>query len=406
MIVTQCHLRFGLAVTRGLLSVGRPVVAAGSGKSGMCAGLEGVVGEVKCPDPFEHPLEYARELREAAERFGAVAVLPAHEDSFVVARYRAELEPEVTVLAPRFRSLVSAQDKGRLADRGCPAGVPVPETRCVFTPDEAARAIDEIGLPIVVKRRFGSGAHALVTLHTWRDLERKQRALRRALMAPCVVQRWVAGRAVCVGGLVVRGRVRALAGHLRLRELPRRGGASTARLTFRVPALELAASRLLEVAGIEGVGMVEFRFDPITQRFHAIEMNPRYWGGLACAIASGVNFPALHVATALGGVIDEGVVVPDRIVESRWALGEAAWAMSSIAALHPGGLGDMRGDGVTDVTYEDLPSGRIRPLWREGLAHAESFLRHGNFGGHGRAKARFFADAHERSIHVTRGGAA
>ena len=60
------------------------------------------------------------------------------------------------------------------------------------------------------------------------------------------------------------------------------------------------AVRLLQDLGLTGVAMVEFKMDARDGRPKLLEVNPRFWGSLALAIDSGVNFPYLITLMALG----------------------------------------------------------------------------------------------------------
>ena len=46
--------------------------------------------------------------------------------------------------------------------------------------------------------------------------------------------------------------------------------------------------------------MLEYRWDPETDRFHFIEMNGRFWGSLHLALFAGVDFPKVLLDAFLG----------------------------------------------------------------------------------------------------------
>ena len=50
----------------------------------------------------------------------------------------------------------------------------------------------------------------------------------------------------------------------------------------------------------QGVGMLEYRWDPATGDFCLIEFNSRFWGSLHLALYAGVDFPALLVDAYFG----------------------------------------------------------------------------------------------------------
>jgi predicted ATP-grasp superfamily ATP-dependent carboligase len=51
------------------------------------------------------------------------------------------------------------------------------------------------------------------------------------------------------------------------------------------------AVRLLRALSWEGVAQLDFRHDPVTGRFALLEINGRFWGSAAVAIAAGYDFP-------------------------------------------------------------------------------------------------------------------
>jgi hypothetical protein len=53
------------------------------------------------------------------------------------------------------------------------------------------------------------------------------------------------------------------------------------------------AEAKLERTGWNGVAMVEYRWDPATDRFYLMEMNLRFWGSIHLALFAGADFPKL-----------------------------------------------------------------------------------------------------------------
>src|SRR5206468_279655 len=175
-------------------------------------------------------------------------------------------------------------------------------------------AAETIGLPLVLKPRFGSGASGLRFITSSKELTRSSEFDSELSKRYFLGQQWVPGRGVGIGALVLNGQVLAVAGHLRLREIPISGGASTARVTFRHVEMEAAAARLLIASSLDGVALAEFRFDDTTGNFWLLEVNPRYWGGVSTAISSGVDLPKLHVGALLRRTYPDACVVPTKCV--------------------------------------------------------------------------------------------
>jgi hypothetical protein len=98
--------------------------------------------------------------------------------------------------------------------------------------------------------------------------------------------------------------------HLRLHETPHTGGASSFRKSWWHEAMMADAEAKFAHIDWQGVGMVEYRWDPATDTFALMEMNIRFWGSLHLALYSGVDFPRL-LADAFFGEM------PDSCVQGR-----------------------------------------------------------------------------------------
>jgi predicted ATP-grasp superfamily ATP-dependent carboligase len=165
------------------------------------------------------------------------------------------------------------------------------------------------------------------------------------------------------------GKIRAKFTHRRLRERRLTGGMSTLRTGVVNPAIEEHAQRLLESVRFHGVAMVEFKFDEQTKKGWLLEVNPRFWGSLALAIQSGVDFPyLLYIIATEGDVLPVMEYRPG--VTVRWLLGDlqakvqqlrCPRSRSSILRM------DVRANGYDDLYWDDpLPflSEGILSAWK------------------------------------------
>ncbi len=60
------------------------------------------------------------------------------------------------------------------------------------------------------------------------------------------------------------------------------------------------AARRLEHLNWQGVAMLEYRWDPASDRLYLMEMNARFWGSLHLALYAGVDFPRLLLDASHG----------------------------------------------------------------------------------------------------------
>ena len=392
ILVTHGHTRIGFNVAASLTAAGYGVISATRYRPGMCAGMRGVAAEIHYPDPFTDGEAFVAALTGAARSFGVAAVLPVHEEIFAASLARDEIERVAPLLAPAFTDLIGLQDKARLADLAGRADVLTPASALITSPGDVMIALRSVGLPAVIKPRFGSGARGVRRIAGAADFEARRAELERATgHGEFIAQAWVPGRGVAIGGVFSEGRVVALTGHMRLREIPISGGTSTARVTFRHPGLEQATARLFAAARFSGVGMAEFRYDPSADRAWLLEINPRYWGGIGTAIASGVPIPVLHLRALLSNEPPTDVIVPTRMVESRWLLGEVR---AGVELLRAGRWRDvaamLRRPHGRPLVWDDLAARRWSAFAAEARAYLRTYWDYRNLGGHSAQKDRFF----------------
>lgn len=182
----------------------------------------------------------------------------------------------------------------QLLSQGAPH---LPPTMLVKMPELPSPAqLSALGLPLYVKT---DGCYALdgsrgtsARANTAAEALEKLGAL-RGRFARAVVQGHVPGQGVGAFFLVAGGRTLAEFMHLRLHEVPFTGGVSSLRKSFHHQAILRDARAKLAATGWQGVAMMEYRWDPETDRFWFVEMNARFWGSLHLALYAGVDFPRL-----------------------------------------------------------------------------------------------------------------
>lgn len=114
-----------------------------------------------------------------------------------------------------------------------------------------------------------------------------------------IIQEYVQGEGYGFFALFDSGQPIAYFMHKRRREYPITGGSSTAASSIFDEKLKEAGLKLLKSLNWHGIAMVEFKKDSKTGVFKLMEINPKFWGSLDLAIASGIDFPYLAVRMAL-----------------------------------------------------------------------------------------------------------
>ena len=220
--------------------------------------------------------------------------------------------------------LEKLRDKATFGELARAHGLPTPRTRHFRDLLELDAAAAELGFPLVVKRRVGSGARGVAYAADRAGLLAAARAA-LALDGSALLQEQLpaGGEGIGVSLLLWPDRAgerdgatervgsaptRVVAGfvHRRLREYPVTGGSSTFREAIRDDALIDRCGRFLAELGFVGVAMLEWKRDRRDDSLKLLECNPRFWGSLHQAVLSGVNFPVLLARLARGGEVDRG----------------------------------------------------------------------------------------------------
>jgi predicted ATP-grasp superfamily ATP-dependent carboligase len=275
--------------------------------------------------------------------------LPTGEDTLVVARYAPELRASgVQIPVAPYSTLRRLHRKDESMELARRLDIPTPKTIVPTSVSDLRAFGRDVGFPIVLKRTSSSSARGVSYIGE-ADLDPMNDGgtFDEHAFKDMVAQEYVHGTGYGVSMLFNRGQLRAKFTHERLRELPVTGGISTLRVGVVCPILEEYAQRLLQHVQFHGVAMVEFKHDKSTGQSWLIEVNPRFWGSLALAIQSGVDFPYLLFRMA-----NEGDVEPVLAYKSgqvvKWLLGEAGSAFTGTRrAARPR-------QGLVPTGYDDL----------------------------------------------------
>lgn len=331
ILLTDADERATLAAARSLAAAGHEVYVAAPGRFSLAGAARRVRRLRVTADPLAEPLRFAREVGEAAREIDARVILPVTDASVeALLVHRAELPESAELPLPTLGAYRLASDKLAVLPLARAAGLAVPETRVVASPDVVDLPRAEC-FPLVVKPHrsvvpaAGAGtARKKVAVGTVRDPDDCRRALAELPPEayPVLLQREVRGTGVGLFLLRWQGRIIAAFAHRRLREKPPEGGVSVYRESIAAPPELLdAGARLLEALDWRGVAMVECKLDRAAGRYVLMEVNGRLWGSLQLAIDAGVDFPALLAACALGAAPPRADGYA-RGVRSRWLWGD------------------------------------------------------------------------------------
>lgn len=241
-------------------------------------------------------------------RDGGVTHLIVPEESLIVLlnEHREELERHCVLLFPNNEQFAECLHKERTLARAERLGVPVSKTTVIEHWDGLENCWDW-NYPVVFKpahrdpRYRDSNVREYLVEYANSFEELRWKIVDRGLPSePTMIQEYASGEGVGVEVLMRAGEPVLMFQHRRLREKPATGGISVYCESMEVsPLLGDYALRLLRDMNWEGPAMVEFKYDPATQRATLIEVNGRFWGSLPLALHAGVDFPAEHLRCLL-----------------------------------------------------------------------------------------------------------
>jgi predicted ATP-grasp superfamily ATP-dependent carboligase len=306
-LVLDAGSRGGLAVARSLGRGGYEIAVATKGRATRHAREHAVLPGVSADVD-----RFVAELTAWLQARGADVVLTSTDGGVAALSHaRERIERTSAVGLASSAALSVAQSKSKTLARASALGVPVPRSVRVERPDDVLPAVQEVGMPCVIKpdrswtgRRTRNERVRSVFVG---DMKTARRAADRLLLpdATALVQEFAPGSRGAIMLFRSAGRVCARFAMSVSRTWPPLGGNSVMRTSVRLPEDCLHhAERLVNDVGLDGYSEIEFRRD-IDGRPLLMEINPRFSQSVELALRSGVDFAGMQVEWARGGRVPE-----------------------------------------------------------------------------------------------------
>jgi len=309
-LVLDASLRQSLVTVRSLGRRGLGVVAAETHPHAPCFASRW------CQRGLVSPAEVATEayrdiLEQWLERTGARVLFAANDATIdLLRRHRVPLAARVRLALAGEPALAIAIDKQQTLAIARRLGLRIPRQVVVRDVGDTAAAVDEIGLPAVIKPceswvwngREGTrlGARLAVTAA---EAHQAIEAVTR-FGGAAQVQQLLTGRREAVSFVYANGAVYARFAQWAKRTYPLLGGYSVLRQSIAIPPdIGPQAESLVREIGLDGYSEVEFRRDTAGVAY-LMEINPRLSASVEVAVRAGVDFPYLVYQWASGGPID------------------------------------------------------------------------------------------------------
>lgn len=320
VIVTSGCNRIGYAVVRGLAEAGVDVAIGDTHTLSMAGCSRSISRRFVYPDPATDLEGFTACLADHA-RAGDV-IMPVYGEALAVARVRDSLSRQAYVASPSYEQMVAVSAKDCMQVLAGSLGIPTPPTVIPAVGSSVSSACVGLRRPVLLKPPAGKGSEGLTRVAANADLDAVYHAsCRRSGCAQLMVQELIGGDEYGVAMLFDYGRLVARFCFRVLTTFSATSGTATLRESIRAPDIEAMLQKLLEHLEWHGVCQADFIREHTSGRWYLLDVNPRFWGSLYCAIAAGVNFPLLLYKIARGEPV--APVLDYRLgVRTRWLWGD------------------------------------------------------------------------------------
>lgn len=275
------------------------------------------------PSPFNDSYGFVDFLNKRAAALNAGVLIPVHEETYLIAKHKDRLSSDLRTVIPSYEQILITHNKDRCGQFAGELGIPVPQTYRVDELKSAYNKMAYLHYPLLIKPKQGGGAWGITQINSSNELKvlLSQDSYYGLPWERFICQQKVLGETHCVAMLFREGEIKAKVTYKQIRDYPVTGGQATLRVSISNPTAEDYLFELLKKLKWHGVCQADFVVEKETQIPFLIDINPRFWGSLVQAIASGVDFPYLIYRIAVDGDI-EPIPSFKTGVTTRWLGGD------------------------------------------------------------------------------------
>jgi predicted ATP-grasp superfamily ATP-dependent carboligase len=237
---------------------------------------------------------FADEIGLLARQLDVGAIMPVSEGYHnALISLRDQFEPEIHIFSPSRESFDKATDKDYMQSLCLELGVPV--ARGMRLDQLMTAGNDALSLPLVLRTRQQNirGGKAPWKAAYAETSEQLQEIYSRVkdFAENVIVQEYHPGVEDHVQILMHDGKCVMAGDYIGEHHMPLAGGVTVQRISCHHESLVQDAVKLLKAIDYEGIAGVQFHYDPQTDKYIFLEINPRFSGGLPTVIMAGFEAP-------------------------------------------------------------------------------------------------------------------
>jgi predicted ATP-grasp superfamily ATP-dependent carboligase len=310
-IVLGLETQIGLNIVRELGRAGVPVIGIAHQADAIGLSSRFLTRKIIVAQPRSPQLIAA--ICELGSEFGTCCLISVSEVNLAwLAQHRNEFGL-VRPIVPSNEKLAIVLDKQRTLQAAREVGISVPETIELRSMTHASALAVEFRFPAVLKWKDPNaiapklnalGIKLLKAEYVYTPEQFIEAVQRYEVLSEWpIVQTYYTGQGLGQFFYMHHGQAVRRFQHIRVAEWPPEGGFSS--VCDSIPldqhqALQEKSIALLRHIGWEGVAMVEYRWDAVTDQAVLMEINGRYWGSFPLAVHCQANFALLSYSLESG----------------------------------------------------------------------------------------------------------
>lgn len=295
-----------LAMIRSLGKKGINVTAASDDSSDFPLFSKFCSGKILLRTNTDYSDVLADEFLDIVKNTHYDAFLPVMREDLLLAlsKRKNDFEQYTRLALPTFDKLSVLNNKAKVSDLLLELGEPRPKTYFADSVPVLDSIIETAVFPLVIKPHIGEGARGVKVVTDPGQLISGYNDISKA-HGPALIQEYINGRKhTAVFLLNNNSEVRRFFVHRAIREYPITGGPTCFLESVKYEPIYEVGLKLLKHVNFTGLASMEFIIDENDGKPKIIDVNPRFYGPLQCAISAGVDLPYAVFKMAVDGDIE------------------------------------------------------------------------------------------------------
>ncbi len=324
ILITNANSRMTLCLARALSKIGYDIIVADYIPNAMTFFSKRIIEHFLYPSPYSLPDKFINTLIKKIKEYNIAAVIPVHEEGFLISKQIKEVAQSTCLAVPDYQALLNVHNKDTLTFLLNTLNILTPKTLPLIRLENETQIRKNFSGPILIKPRQGGGNWGIQLLNPKYDLnsqinnylETNHIDIKRLLLQEFIPVSHKFSHVV----IYQKGKLVQDFADEHLRDFPLSGGAGCLRKSFDSGPMTNISQKLFDNLNWHGIAEVEYITHAETGKHYFIEVNPRIWGGVNSAIASGINIGEILIQIALGKTITP--LSYETGIKTRWFWGD------------------------------------------------------------------------------------